>query len=439
VDTAIEADRREQVLALLRHGDLAAASDLIQAELAAAGDAGGAWLSEMIVQTMQTDDLRMAGDLARISTQLRHGGRLSPADRAAPAAGRDAARGHGPEPPYRGTRMLSAGKLRHDIDQLRYLRAAGVLAGAGVTNADIDVVIAYYEQVVLRLEPLGPEARQPLSDRDQALIGDVYGRLVHVRDTPRLPRTLSPSWDPHLVEEQYLHDRPGVVVIDDFLEPEAVDALRNFCLESTVWNANRYPNGRLGAFFDSGFNCPLLLQIAEELRAGFPRAIGRQHRLRQLWGFKYPPRLPGDSTIHADFAAVNVNFWITPERANRNPDTGGLVIYHVDAPLEWDFASYNRRLDLIRDFLRRSRAKVTYVPYRQNRAIIFNSDLFHATAEIDFEPAYEDRRINITMLYGVREDDDAHPALSSPAAGRPSAAIASGWRSAAFARTRSRP
>ena len=53
-----------------------------------------------------------------------------------------------------------------------------------------------------------------------------------------------------------------------------------------------------------------------------------------------------------------------------------------------------------------------YVPYRENRAIIFDSDLFHATSEVDFEPSYVGRRMNITMLYGVREQDDLHPSKS---------------------------
>ena len=49
------------------------------------------------------------------------------------------------------------------------------------------------------------------------------------------------------------------------LSSEALESLRLFCLESTVWTGNRYAHGRLGAFFQDGFNCPLLLQIAEEL------------------------------------------------------------------------------------------------------------------------------------------------------------------------------
>lgn len=46
--------------------------------------------------------------------------------------------------------------------------------------------------------------------------------------------------------------------------------------------------------------------------------------------------------------------------------------------------------------------KTVKIPYQTNRAIIFNSDLFHETDEIAFKNDYLDRRINITLLYGHR-------------------------------------
>ena len=45
------------------------------------------------------------------------------------------------------------------------------------------------------------------------------------------------------------------------------------------------------------------------------------------------------------------------------------------------------------------------VPYRQSRVVIFDSDLFHRTDNLDFHPGYENRRINITMLFGDRHED----------------------------------
>ncbi len=234
-------------------------------------------------------------------------------------------------------------------------------------------------------------------------MGHVYNRLVHVRPTPRVGRALSSAWSAAEVERAYLEARPSVVVIDDFLSPEAIESLRHFCLESTVWSTNRYDHGRLGSFFRDGFNAPLLLQVAEELREAFPRVIGRRHPVTQLWGYKYAttqPSLPP----HADFAAVNVNFWITPDDANLDPAGGGLVMYDVAAPKEWDFAAYNRNGPKIRELLEARRARATHIPYAYNRAVLFDSDLFHATPALSFRPGYENRRINVTALFGDRHD-----------------------------------
>jgi hypothetical protein len=44
-------------------------------------------------------------------------------------------------------------------------------------------------------------------------------------------------------------------------------------------------------------------------------------------------------------------------------------------------------------------ANVT-VPHRQNRAVLFDSALFHHTDVFKFKKGYENRRINLTILYG---------------------------------------
>ncbi|NJO12142.1 MAG: hypothetical protein HC872_00220 [Gammaproteobacteria bacterium] len=123
--------------------------------------------------------------------------------------------------------------------------------------------------------------------------------------------------------------------------------------------------------------------------------IGSTHPLLQMWGYKYRHDQPATHP-HADFAAVNVNFWITADAANQNPDSGGLIVYDIEAPKEWDFDTYNRQGNRISDFLQESAAQSIAIPYRCNRAVIFNSDLFHATAPLAFLPGYANQRINIT-------------------------------------------
>jgi tetratricopeptide (TPR) repeat protein len=197
-------------------------------------------------------------------------------------------------------------------------------------------------------------------------------------------------------------NKPQIVVIDNLLTQEALGALRQMCHGSTFWR-NSFPNGYLGTVPQDGFAAPLLAQISEELKAFYSK-IFEGHPLLQLWAFKYDSSLKGIS-LHADFAAVNVNFWITPESANRDPEHGGLIIWDKAAPLDWDFAKYNNDESAMRNYLHNAGAQAVTVPYRANRAVIFDSDLFHETDQIQFKEGYENRRINITFLYGWRAAD----------------------------------
>lgn len=223
---------------------------------------------------------------------------------------------------------------------------------------------------------------------------------LHLESGARVaPSAINPA-NAAKVERAWRQATPQLVVIDDLLTPQALAALRRFCLQSTIWRKS-YERGYLGAFPESGFACPLLAQIAEEFRTVFPAIFGA-HPLVYLWGFKYDSRHRGIE-IHADQAAVNVNFWITPDDANLDPEHGGLVVWDKAAPLDWDFAKFNADVPAARAFLERSGAHAVTVPYRANRAVIFDSDLFHETDTITFREGYENRRINCTLLYGFRD------------------------------------
>ena len=158
--------------------------------------------------------------------------------------------------------------------------------------------------------------------------------------------------------------------------------------------------GYIGAYLRDGLACPLFLQIAEEMRTTFPK-IFKNHPLKQLWAFKYDNRFAGIK-VHADFAAVNVNFWVTPNAANLNSLSGGLVVYNTEAPLEWDFKTFNSNREKILEHLEDKNDEKSIVPYNENRIVIFNSNLIHETDKFEFKEGYENRRINVTMLFGER-------------------------------------
>jgi Tfp pilus assembly protein PilF len=280
--------------------------------------------------------------------------------------------------PPGGVARMPPQKERHDREQLDYL-----LSGA--------------------IEPAATE-------RIRAATGAKFNRLpgvLHIEGGARSAGlAIDPANDSAAIEARWRGAEPKIVVVDNLLTPDALDALRRFCWGSTIWG-KIYDGGYLGTFPDYGFLSPLLMQISDELVRKFP-GIFADHALKQCWAFKYDSALHGIG-IHADFAAVNVNFWITPDDANLDPEHGGLVIYDMPAPLDWDFRKYNKDERGIADFLARSGAKSVTVPYRANRAVIFDSDLFHATDRIAFREGYRNRRINVTLLYGDRQLAAAAP------------------------------
>jgi tetratricopeptide (TPR) repeat protein len=265
---------------------------------------------------------------------------------------------------------------KHDLEQLAHLRE-----------------IADDDPALRRVQPPPAGAPEPV---------DLFRGYLRLEGGARVPGpAINPANVPAEIETKWAESRPNVVVIDDLLTPDALEGLKRFCWGSTIWRRG-YPEGYLGAIPESGFAVPLLAQISDELRLRFP-GIFHQHLLTQCWAFKYDSRLTGIN-VHADFAAVNVNFWITPDDANLDPEHGGLVVWDVPAPLDWNFEKYNADPGAMRDFLAAAKATSVTVPYRANRAVIFDSDLFHETDRISFREGYENRRINVTLLYGRRED-----------------------------------
>jgi hypothetical protein len=81
------------------------------------------------------------------------------------------------------------------------------------------------------------------------------------------------------IAARWQNQRPQMAVIDNLLTEDALDRLRRFCWGSTIWR-KVYREGYLGAMPEHGFACPLLAQIADELRSTYPAILGSASILR---------------------------------------------------------------------------------------------------------------------------------------------------------------
>jgi len=303
---------------------------------------------------------------------------------------------------HKSFRLISNAKLDHDIEQFEYL------ASSGYDASKFQELVMLYQTVKSEINHTSDTDVLTLTDKHQRLLRDTYNRPIHILKAPALDEpAVEDTLDVNKITENYFEHEFGLTYVDDFLSPTALKCLREFLLGSTIWYDLFHKGGYMGAYLEEGLASPLVLQIAEDLRKKFPK-IFKNHHLNHFWAYKYDSRASEKNNsfkginVHADFAAINVNFWITPNSANLDPSSGGLVVYNAEAPLEWDFNSYNNNEQKIREEILKSDQKKTIVPHNENRAVIFNSNLFHETDNIEFKEGYENRRINVTLLFGRR-------------------------------------
>ena len=290
-------------------------------------------------------------------------------------------------------------KIKHDIEQFTYL--ASFNTDKFERFSKLANIYTALDEEIDWSQGNGFSAR--LTKEQHLRIRDTNFIPVNLDPPNTVPNsTLNPKLNISKIISNYEENVPEMVVVDELLTVETLRTLQKFLLESTIWFHVKQ-NGYIGTYLDDGLSCPLLLQITEDLRSTFP-CIFKDHQLTRLWAYKYDSQLSGIN-IHADDAEVNVNFWVTPHSANLNPNTGGLIIYDVAAPLDWTYDVNYTGDDTahIQKYLKDENSKKFTIPYAENRAAIFNSNLFHETDRFRFKTGYVNRRINITMLFGRRK------------------------------------
>jgi len=278
-------------------------------------------------------------------------------------------------------------KLEHDAEQFLYL------SQRTRDRLRFELLARSYSEIAKQV----PIEVTPLSDAQIDTLGEDYNTPIHLRAAPEIAGcAVSERADGAALGARFAEQ--GAVAVDDLLTPSALEALRRFLLESTIWHDFSHIDGFVASYLEDGLACPLLLQIADELRSAFPEILGK-HPLSQAWAFKgLRPQSAVD--VHADAATVSVNFWVTPTEASLAPERGGLVVCRAPPPDDWEIKDYDADRERIVTFLGKNAGNSLVVPYRQNRGVLFRSRLFHHSDRPEFAPGYENHRINLTLLYG---------------------------------------
>jgi tetratricopeptide (TPR) repeat protein len=280
-------------------------------------------------------------------------------------------------------------KLQHDSEQFRFL------AKRHRDGSRFESLARAYDEVAKDF----PEKTTRLSGRQIDKLGGDYNTAINICPAPELPgHAVSERTDRAAIMRAFQERHAGAVYFDELLTPPALLWLKQYLHESTIWHDFSHIDGFVASYLEDGLACPLLLQVADEIRQTFPELL-ETRPLSQAWAFKgLKPSAAVDP--HADDAAVSINFWLTSNEANLDPDRGGLTICRRPAPSDWQMKDYNADHGQISQFMGRYPEDALVVPYRENRAVLFESRLFHRSDAPQFAHGYENHRINVTMLFG---------------------------------------
>ncbi len=307
-----------------------------------------------------------------------------------------------PAPPL--PQAVPLAKLHHDLEQLDYLLQTGSLPAEHFAEHRQALAKACLHQAQLYPHVL-PEQALPLDKLCQNLLSPIWGRnLWRNLSLPTGP-LLNPATDFERISADYHRNAPGFALSDQLLSPECLQNLLDFCQRATIWND--YGRGAyVGSYLWDGFCSPLILRLGQALRQQLPKVL--PYVMTVAWSYKYDSGHPGVG-LHADSEGrINVNFWLTPESANLQPQSGGLMLYDVLAPEDWHPKTYQYRMN---ELFRPGEFKAYSVPYRQNRVQFFNSQLFHQSEPFQFKPGYLNRRLNVTLIFGFRRAEQANQHL----------------------------
>jgi len=213
-----------------------------------------------------------------------------------------------------------------------------------------------------------------LDDRALAATFHAYNRLLHVPPTSvSIGGPLATDTDFAAADRAFEKCRPLPVVIDNALSTEALEELQRFSRDATIWFEVKDHGGHLGAYFQEGLACELLIATADALRRALPRNL-EGLGLAKLWAYKHVQGGSG-TDLHADMGAVSAHLWITPDQASLDPEAGGIEIWPVRMPEDWNFNHANVERGGIRPLLV-GKGDPIVMPHRCNRLVLFEANLF---------------------------------------------------------------
>lgn len=147
---------------------------------------------------------------------------------------------------------------------------------------------------------------------------------------------------------------------------------------------------------------PGIPRVAQELKTNLPDLLDGYEFVR-CWAFMHQRN--AGLKVHADNGAITVDLWVTPDECNLDPTTGGLIFFDVQRKPHQMIHEFNTVEWAEQYFREETGGQSTRVPYRFNRAVVFDAGTFHESDTVNFDgQGAETYRINLSLLFDDPEE-----------------------------------
>jgi hypothetical protein len=209
------------------------------------------------------------------------------------------------------------------------------------------------------------------------------------------------------LETEYKSRAPfSYVVIDNFLVDGACEFLHRSLVAHWGWRQKNWISDHL---HNHSPDIPGLLQLADDLRKSLP-GLFNGLELVDFWALMYRENKPGRP--HSDNAEITSTLWLTPDCYNLDPNSGGLMITDVlrdPNALPHEHLVYPWADEY---FASKTNGDAIKIPYRQNRAVLFDAKIFHRTDDLNFNFAEPSSfRINLSFAFDGPDEHMRRQAL----------------------------
>ncbi len=183
-----------------------------------------------------------------------------------------------------------------------------------------------------------------------------------------------------------------IVVIDNFFSEYFLNILFNRMIHEKKFNDDYFDYKANDYTLDDNVTA----KIVSELNT----CNLFKNKFQRAWSFVYNNEAKGVG-LHSDPSNFNINVWVTPDKSMKDTKKNGLIIYKLKPLIGWNREQWNGNQDnCIDNLINFNKPEFLTIPYKCNRAIIFDGMFFHETNDVSVLPGFDNRRVSYTMLFG---------------------------------------